>query len=83
MHGFDEFLGNLYHLNAEEEPENEDYPKNVEFRQRFGPRGVLKATADGKIEAACPPNHTRGGRPGFTTTRAFTSAAPTGGSIRS
>ena len=42
-HGFDEFLGNLYHLNAEEEPENEDYPKDPKFRQRFGPRGVIKS----------------------------------------
>src|SRR5262245_40496858 len=48
-HGFDEFFGNLYHLNAEEEPENADYPKNPEFKKRFGPRGVLKCTADGKI----------------------------------
>jgi len=48
MHGFDEFLGNLYHLNAEEEPENEDYPTDPAFRKRFGPRGVIKATADGK-----------------------------------
>ena len=42
MHGFDEFLGNLYHLNAEEEPENLDYPKDPEFRKKFGPRGVLQ-----------------------------------------
>jgi arylsulfatase len=48
MHGFDEFLGNLYHLNAEEEPENEDYPKSPEFRKKFGPRGVLHCWADGK-----------------------------------
>ncbi len=48
MHGFDEFLGNLYHLNAEEEPENEDYPKNPEFRKKFGPRGVLHCKADGR-----------------------------------
>ena len=41
MHGFDEFFGNLYHLNAEEEPENVDYPKDPEFRKKFGPRGVL------------------------------------------
>lgn len=47
-HGFDEFLGNLYHLNAEEEPENEDYPKNPEFRKNFGPRGVIHSFADGK-----------------------------------
>jgi arylsulfatase A-like enzyme len=48
-HGFDEFLGNLYHLNAEEEPENEDYPKDPEFRKKFGPRGVIKSYADGNI----------------------------------
>jgi arylsulfatase A-like enzyme len=48
MHGFDEFFGSLYHLNAEEEPENFDYPKNPEFRKKFGPRGVLHTWADGK-----------------------------------
>ncbi len=51
VHGFDEFFGNLYHLNAEEEPENEDYPKASEhpdFRKNFGPRGVLHSKADGK-----------------------------------
>src|SRR5580692_4298808 len=47
-HGFDEFFGNLYHLNAEEEPEDEDYPKDPKFRKNFGPRGVLHAWADGK-----------------------------------
>jgi arylsulfatase len=53
-HGFDEFFGNLYHLNAEEEPENPDYPKNQEFRKRFGPRGVMHSYADGKIEDTGP-----------------------------
>lgn len=57
-HGFDEFFGNLYHLNAEEEPENEDYPKDPAFRKRFGPRGVIHswARADGtqKIEDTGP-----------------------------
>src|SRR6202522_3618349 len=53
-HGFDEFFGNLYHLNAEEEPENSDYPKNPEFRKRFGPRGVIHSYADGKIEDTGP-----------------------------
>ncbi|MFO7733969.1 MAG: arylsulfatase [Candidatus Aminicenantes bacterium] len=53
-HGFDEFFGNLYHMNAEEEPEYEDYPKDPAFRQRFGPRGVLKSTADGKVENTGP-----------------------------
>src|SRR5436189_342448 len=48
VHGFDEFYGNLYHLNAEEEPENVDYPKNPEFRAKFGPRGVLKCKASDK-----------------------------------
>jgi arylsulfatase len=45
VHGFDEFFGNLYHLNAEEEPENPDYPKDPAFRKKFGPRGVLKCWA--------------------------------------
>ena len=48
MHGFDEFFGSLYHLNANEEPENLDYPKNPEFLKKYGPRGVLKCKADGK-----------------------------------
>ena len=46
VHGFDEFFGNLYHLNAEEEPECEDYPKNPEFKKKFGPRGVLHSHAN-------------------------------------
>ena len=53
-HGFDEFFGNLYHLNAEEEPEDPDYPKSPGFKKQFGPRGVLKCTADGKIEDTGP-----------------------------
>jgi arylsulfatase len=71
MHGFDKFLGNLYHLNAEEEPENEDYPGDMmmangkTFRQAFGPRGVLRSKADGKggqtIEA--PPHACDAGAP--------------------
>jgi arylsulfatase A-like enzyme len=44
-HGFDEFFGNLYHLNAEEEPEQEDYPKDPEFKKRWGPRGVIHSWA--------------------------------------
>ena len=48
-HGFDEFFGNLYHLNAEEAPEQEDYPKYPAFRKRFGPRGVIHSYADGRI----------------------------------
>lgn len=53
-HGFDEFYGNLYHLNAEEEPENVDYPQSPEFKEKFGPRGVIKSFADGKIEDTGP-----------------------------
>jgi len=57
-HGFDEFFGNLYHLNAEEEPENEDYPKDPSFREKYGPRGVIHSWAqpDGtqKIEDTGP-----------------------------
>jgi arylsulfatase len=59
-HGFDEFFGNLYHLNAEEEPENEDYPGDMvlddgsTFQQKFGPRGVIHSFADGKVEDTGP-----------------------------
>ena len=53
-HGFDEFYGNLYHLNAEEEPENEDYPKDPAFREKYGPRGVIKSSADGPIQDTGP-----------------------------
>jgi arylsulfatase len=59
-HGFDEFFGNLYHLNAEEEPENEDYPADMvtsdgrTFQERFGPRGVIHSFADGRIEDTGP-----------------------------
>ena len=53
-HGFDEFFGNLYHLNAEEEPETYYYPKDKEFHEKFGPRGVIHSYADGKIEDTGP-----------------------------
>jgi len=53
-HGFDVFFGNLYHLNAEEEPENSDYPKDPAFRKKYGPRGVIRSSADGKIEDTGP-----------------------------
>ena len=56
-HGFDEFLGNLYHLNAEEEPENEDYPdpeKYPNFRDTYGPRGVIQSYADGRVTDTGP-----------------------------
>ncbi len=53
-HGFDEFYGNLYHLNAEEEPEHPDYPKDPAFKKRFGPRGVIESYADGRIRDTGP-----------------------------
>ena len=53
-HGFDEFFGNLYHLNAEEEPEHPDYPKDPEFKKKWGPRGVIHSIAGGKIEDTGP-----------------------------
>ena len=59
-HGFDEFFGNLYHLNAEEEPERPYWPKNnPEFLKVYAPRGVLHASADGKIEDTGPLNRKR------------------------
>jgi arylsulfatase len=51
VHGFDEFFGNLYHLNAEDEPENPDYPKDPSFKARFGPRGVLRCKASDRDDA--------------------------------
>ena len=59
-HGFDEFFGNLYHLNAEDEPENEDYPKDPAFAERFGPRGVIHSLADGMIEDTGPLHEAHG-----------------------
>ncbi len=53
-HGFDEFFGNLYHLNAEQEPEHPDYPQDPEFKKKFGPRGVIKSFADGNIQDTGP-----------------------------
>jgi arylsulfatase A-like enzyme len=53
-HGFDEFFGNLYHLNAEEEPETYYYPKDPEFRKKFAPRGVIHSFADGRVEDTGP-----------------------------
>jgi arylsulfatase A-like enzyme len=53
-HGFDEFYGNLYHLDAEEEPEHPDYPKDPAFREKFGPRGVIHSYGDGRNEDTGP-----------------------------
>jgi arylsulfatase len=53
-HGFDEFFGNLYHLNAEEEPETYYYPKDPEFHEKYGPRGVIHSYSDGRVEDTGP-----------------------------
>ena len=53
-HGFDEFFGNLYHLNAEEEPETYYYPKDPAFHEKYGPRGVIHSYADGRVEDTGP-----------------------------
>jgi arylsulfatase A-like enzyme len=62
VHGFDEFFGNLYHLNAEEEPENPDYPKAQQFRAKFGPRGVLKCKASDRDDPTIDPAYGRVGK---------------------
>jgi arylsulfatase len=62
VHGFDEFFGNLYHLNAEEEPENSDYPKDPEFKKKFGPRGVLKCKASDKDDPTEDPRFGKVGK---------------------
>ena len=62
VHGFDEFFGNLYHLNAEEEPQNSDYPKDPRFRAKFGPRGVLRCKASDKDDPTVDPSYGRVGK---------------------
>src|SRR5262249_22049719 len=62
VHGFDEFYGNLYHLNAEEEPELPDYPKDPAFRAKFGPRGVMDCTASATDDATVDPRFGKVGK---------------------
>jgi arylsulfatase A-like enzyme len=62
VNGFDEFFGNLYHLNAEEEPELPDYPKDPAFKARWGPRGVLKCKATDKDDATEDPRFGKVGK---------------------
>jgi arylsulfatase A-like enzyme len=62
VHGFDEFFGNLYHLNAEEEPEDFNYPRDPTFREKFGPRGVLKCKATDIDDATVDPRFGRVGK---------------------
>jgi len=61
VHGFDEFFGNLYHLNAEQEPENPDYPKDPQFKAKFGPRGVLHSWATNVDDSTVDPHWGRVG----------------------
>src|SRR6478736_4807232 len=72
MHGFDEFFGNLYHLNAQEEPELPDYPKDPAFREKFGPRGVLHCVATDKDDATTDPRWGRVGKQTITDTGPLT-----------
>ena len=62
VHGFDEFYGNLYHLNAEEEPEHPDYPKDPAFREKFGPRGVLDTKASDTDDPTVDPRFGKVGK---------------------
>src|SRR4051812_12379510 len=62
VHGFDEFFGNLYHLNAEEEPENFNYPRDPAFRAAFGPRGVMKCKASDRDDPTEDPRFGRVGK---------------------
>ena len=62
VHGFDEFFGNLYHLNAEEEPEHPDYPKDPAFKAKFGPRGVLKCKATDRDDPTVDPRFGKVGK---------------------
>ena len=72
VHGFDEFFGNLYHLNAEEEPELPDYPKDPKFKEIFGPRGVLHCVATDKDDATEQPRWGRIGKQEITDTGPLT-----------
>ncbi|HEY1861067.1 MAG TPA: arylsulfatase [Gemmataceae bacterium] len=72
VHGFDEFFGNLYHLNAEEEPELPDYPKNPKFKEMFGPRGVLHCWATDADDATVDPRWGRVGKQKITDTGPLT-----------
>src|SRR5438477_10979737 len=62
VHGFDEFFGNLYHLNAEEEPENPDYPKDPAFRAKYGPRGVMDCKATNNDDLTVDPRFGKVGK---------------------
>jgi arylsulfatase A-like enzyme len=72
VNGFDEFFGNLYHLNAEEEPELPDYPKDPAYKAKFGPRGVLKCRATDRDDPTEDPRFGRIGKQTIEDTGALT-----------
>jgi arylsulfatase len=72
VNGFDEFFGNLYHLNAEEEPELPDYPKDPAYRAKFGPRGVLRCRATDRDDPTIDPRFERIGKQTIEDTGALT-----------
>jgi arylsulfatase A-like enzyme len=72
VNGFDEFFGNLYHLNAEEEPELPDYPKDPAYRAKFGPRGVLRCRASDKDDTTVDPRFGKVGKQTIEDTGALT-----------
>jgi len=73
VHGFDEFFGNLYHLNAEEEPEFANYPKDPNYRETYGPRGVIHSWATDKDDATEQPRWGRVGKQRIEDTGPLTS----------
>jgi len=72
VHGFDEFYGNLYHLNAEEEPELPDYPKDPAFKAKYGPRGVLDCKASNRDDPSVDPRFGKVGKQTCTDTGPLT-----------
>jgi arylsulfatase A-like enzyme len=78
VHGFDEFYGNLYHLNAEEEPELPDYPKTPGFREKFGPRGVMDCKASDKDDPTVDPRFGKVGKQIIKDTGPLTKARMVG-----
>ncbi len=83
VHGFDEFYGNLYHLNAEEEPELPDYPKDPAFRAKYGPRGVMDCKASDTDDPTVDPRFGRVGRQVIKDTGPLTKARMVGSTTTS
>jgi arylsulfatase len=81
VNGFDEFFGNLYHLNAEEEPELPDYPKDPVYFKKFGPRGVLRCKATTKDDSTVAQRFDRVGKQTIEDTGALTKKRMTTGCL--